>query len=88
MLLAESGVDLIALEMCERLPESTMALEAARATGLPVWVGASCRRAADKEELQTFDQGTQGEFEPLVEALADRGRCCLQRDAQPGPRHH
>lgn len=85
MLLAEAGVDLIALEMCERLPESDMALEAARATGLPVWVGVSCRRAADKEKLQTFDQDTHGEFEPLVEGLTGKGAAVFNVMHSPVP---
>src|SRR5918993_4116295 len=41
--LAESGVDVIALEMMRDLEQTTYALEAAVATGLPVWVGFSCK---------------------------------------------
>ena len=44
-LLAEAGVDLIALEMLQHLDSAEPAVEAALATGLPVWVGFSCRRA-------------------------------------------
>jgi len=46
-LLAEAGADLIALEMMVATGETVLALEAARATGLPVWVGASVKRAPD-----------------------------------------
>ncbi len=46
-LLAEGGVDLIALELMESVEETAAALEAARGTGLPVWVGVSVRRAPD-----------------------------------------
>ncbi len=61
--LAESGVDVIALEMMRDLEQTTYAVEAAVATGLPVWVGFSCK---------TTDEGTvvlwDGEH-TLVEAL-------------------
>ncbi len=46
-LLAESGVDLLVLEMMRDIEYSCASLEAAQATGLPVWVGFSCRRAED-----------------------------------------
>jgi S-methylmethionine-dependent homocysteine/selenocysteine methylase len=71
-LLAEAGVDLIVLEMCQRLPDSALALKAARATGLPVWVGVSCRRVEGRP-LQTFDTETQGDLAPLVAGLASLG---------------
>jgi homocysteine S-methyltransferase len=47
--LAESGVDVIALEMMRDLEQTTYALEAAVDTGLPIWVGYSCK---------TTDEGT------------------------------
>ena len=43
-LLAEGGVDLLILEMMRDIDYSCAALEAAAATGLPVWVGFSCGR--------------------------------------------
>ena len=43
-LLAESGVDFLLLEMMRDIDFSCAALEAASATGLPVWVGFSCER--------------------------------------------
>ena len=43
-LLAESGVDLLILEMMRDIDFSCAALETASATGLPVWVGFSCER--------------------------------------------
>ena len=48
-ILAESGVDVIALEMMRNLEQTTYAVKAAVATGLPVWVGFSCK---------TTDEGT------------------------------
>lgn len=45
--LAESGVDLIALEMMRDLEQASYAVDAAVETGLPVWVGFSCKRTED-----------------------------------------
>jgi S-methylmethionine-dependent homocysteine/selenocysteine methylase len=45
--LARAGVDLIVLEMMRDVDYAAGAVDAARATGLPVWVGFSCRQAAD-----------------------------------------
>ena len=56
-LLAESGVDLIALEMVTDERHGSPALEAALASGLPAWVGFSMRRAANTyETLPTVDE--------------------------------
>ncbi len=41
-LLAEAGVDLIALEMMGNFEQAAPAIRAAASTGLPVWVGFSC----------------------------------------------
>jgi S-methylmethionine-dependent homocysteine/selenocysteine methylase len=46
-LLAEAGVDLIALEMMYNVELAAPAIRAALATGLPTWVGFSCRLAED-----------------------------------------
>ncbi len=43
-LLADAGVDFLILEMMRDIDYSCAALEAASATGLPVWVGFSCAR--------------------------------------------
>lgn len=45
--LAEAGVDLIALEMMRDIQQTRYAVEAAASTDLPIWVGFSCKRAAD-----------------------------------------
>ena len=45
--LADAGVDLLLMEMMMDDKHSCYALEAALATGLPVWVGFSCRLADD-----------------------------------------
>lgn len=43
-LLAESGVDLLLIEMIEDIEQGSLAVQAACTTGLPVWLGFSCRR--------------------------------------------
>jgi S-methylmethionine-dependent homocysteine/selenocysteine methylase len=53
-LLAEAGVDLIALEMMPRVEQAAPAIRAALATDLPVWVGFSCHVAGDGT-VQLFD---------------------------------
>jgi len=45
--LAEGGVDLLILEMMLDLERAPLAIEAAVATGLPVWVGISASQRAD-----------------------------------------
>ena len=47
-LLADSGVDLIALDMLEDTTHAPLAMRAAVETGLPVWLGVSCRRVDDR----------------------------------------
>ena len=42
-ILAESGVELIVLEMLGDLEQASYAVEAAVATGLALWVGFSCK---------------------------------------------
>jgi homocysteine S-methyltransferase len=63
--LAEGGVDLIALEMMEDTHHAVMAMEAALEVGLPVWLGVSCRFAGDGETLVGFDFPETPLAEPL-----------------------
>ena len=46
-LLAETGVDLFIMEMVRDIEHATYAIEAILATGRPLWLGFSARRAAD-----------------------------------------
>jgi len=70
--LAEGGVDLIALEMMEDTHHAVMAMEAALEIGLPVWLGVSCRFADDGETLVGFDFPETPVAEPL-DALLPMG---------------
>lgn len=46
-LLAEAGVDLLLLEMMRDIDYSRIAVECALATGLPVWIGFTCKQNAE-----------------------------------------
>lgn len=67
--LAEAGVDLLALEMMQEPEIAIPAIEAAIDTGLPVWVGCSCRRSRDREGLVFFDFPDRN-FRELMDAIA------------------
>ncbi len=69
-LLARGGVDLIALEMCERLDFSVAVTEAALEAGLPLWIGLSAQSSEGRSSLSVFDF-PELDFETLVEGLAD-----------------
>lgn len=54
-LLAESGADLLLIEMIEDLEQGALAVQAACGTGLPVWLGFSCRRN-DAGEIMLWER--------------------------------
>lgn len=62
-LLAEGGVDLLALEMMQDTEQAAYAVEAAVSTGLPLWIGLSCKLSEDDSSLQL----TRGQ--PLADGL-------------------
>ena len=68
-LLVEAGVDLIALEMCERLEYTVAVVEAALDTGLPVWIGVSARVFPELDYVSVFDL-PELDFETLVQGVA------------------
>ncbi len=59
--LAGAGVDLVALEMMRDVEQTEYAIQVARATGLPVWVGFSCKRAEDGTLVLWSGRGTLAE---------------------------
>ena len=69
-LLAESGVDLIALETMQRPETSLIALEAALETELPVWLGLSIGHAREDGTIPCFDQ-SDVELTDTLDALLD-----------------
>ena len=66
--LASAGVDLLVLEMIDDLEHGQLALDAARSTGLPVWVGMSAKRTQDGRLTSFQDAGLS--FSALVEHYA------------------
>src|SRR6266487_194988 len=69
-LLAEAGVDLIALELMEAPGYGRAALQAAAETGLPVWLGISPVRRDDGTLSADPELGEGDSFEELVSQLA------------------
>jgi len=49
LILAEAGADILLIEMIEDITQGSLAVKAALTTGLPVWLGFSCRRNAQGE---------------------------------------
>lgn len=70
-ILASAGVDLIALEMCSHPIYSPLILDAAVKTGLPVWLGLSCKQD-DDGKLIGFEP-PHADFRSLVADLVDGG---------------
>ncbi|HEX6524085.1 MAG TPA: homocysteine S-methyltransferase family protein [Streptosporangiaceae bacterium] len=70
-LLAEAGVDLIALELMEAPSYGRAAVEAAAETGLPVWLGVSAVRLDDGTLGADPELGEGDSFADLVSKLAD-----------------
>ena len=66
-LLAEAGVDLIALEMLVDVTHAARAFEAALETGLPVWLGLGCKKT-DDGRIVSFDVGDI-DFIEMLDAL-------------------
>ncbi len=84
--LAEAGCDLLLLEMMQETTHSIRLMEAAVATGLPVWVGISTSRAPDGKMIgwdmaaeerhnlpQDFKQGPTEPLETIIDRLCGLG---------------
>lgn len=70
-LLADAGVDLIALEMMIDSEHATRAMQAALETGLPVWLGVCCKKTKDGK-IVSFDLADI-EFATVLDALIPMG---------------
>lgn len=71
-ILKDSGVDHIMLEMMYEPNRVPIALNAALATGLPVWFGMSARRAPDGRVV-TFDQHQEVPLETVTKLIPKTG---------------
>ena len=83
-LMAEAGADIICIEMAQKLPLATLAMKAALATGLPVWLGLSCRKNQATKRLTTFDDASE-DFRVFAEVIADMGPGLLNIMHTPVP---
>jgi len=70
-LLADAGVDLIALEMINDTSHSVRAMQAALETKLPVWLGVGCKKRQDGE-IVSFDHADL-EFATMLDTLIPMG---------------
>ncbi len=68
-ILAEAGVEILAVEMCERAELSDAVVEAVFRVGLPVWLGVSARRHQDQDRLSSFGY-PERDFEGVVEVVS------------------
>jgi len=64
-LMADAGADLLMLEMMQDAEQSSYALEAATSTGLPTWVGFSCKLSEDGPEVALLRSGGETFAESL-----------------------
>jgi len=70
-LLADAGVDLIALEMINDTEHASRAVQAALETELPVWLGVGCKKREDGR-IVSFDHPDL-EFTEVLDALIPMG---------------
>lgn len=77
--LAEAGVDLIVAEMMRDIENASIVIEAAVATGLPVWIGFSAMMADNGVDVRSLrwknrdDMTSAHDFGEMVEALKPLG---------------
>ena len=71
-LLAEAGVDLLTIEMGQRPVETSMAIEVALSTGLPVWAGLSCKRDPATGQLGGFDRPGRDRFDEVLAGVVSQ----------------
>ena len=70
-ILADAGVDLIALEMINESSHASRALQAALETKLPVWLGVGCRKTGEGR-IVSFDHPDL-ELATILDALVPQG---------------
>ena len=70
--LAEAGVDLIMMEMVWDIEYSSAAIRAALATGLPTWIGFSCR-TGEGSAIVLWDNQTDTPFASALDILTALG---------------
>jgi len=74
-LLAEAGVDLLALEMVRDIDQTKVMVEAAIATGLPVWIGFTCRLSDDRRSVLLRGRDAERPLADCLDAVLAVGDC-------------
>ena len=74
-LLAEAGADLLALEMIRDIDQACAIIEAAAATGLPLWVGFTCRLDDDGETVLLRGRDQERPLRDCLGPVLAAGRC-------------
>jgi len=74
-LLAEAGADLLALEMIRDIDQACTIVEAAAATGLPFWVGFTCRLGEDGETVLLRGRDAERPLRDCMAPVLAAGPC-------------
>ncbi len=79
-LLAESGVDLLIIEMIEDIEQGSLAVQAACSTGLPVWLGFSCKRNETGEIMLWEREHTLVEGVEAMSRIGGSAACIMHTE--------
>src|SRR6266478_1894790 len=74
-LLAEAGADLLALEMIRDIDQGRAIVEAAAATGLPVWLGFTCRLSDDGQSVLLRGRDAERPLQDCIGSALAAGSC-------------
>ena len=76
-IMADAGVDLIALEMLSDVEQAELAIRAALSSGLPVWLGFTCRVPEGSSEVLFVHRHETATFEEGLRSLVAMGGSAL-----------
>ena len=76
-LLAEAGADLLALEMIRDIDQGRTIVQAAAATGLPVWLGFTCRLGDDGQSLMLRGRDAERPLQDCMGPVLAAGACTV-----------
>jgi homocysteine S-methyltransferase len=79
-LLAEAGAEILCVEMIEDIEQGSLAVQAAVATGLPVWLGFSCKKGADGTVLLWERSHTLQEGVTAISPLGGTAACIMHTE--------
>ena len=76
-LLAEAGADLLALEMIRDIDQGRTIVQAAAATGLPVWLGFTCRRGEGGRSVLLRGRDDERPLQDCLGSVLAAGSCSV-----------